>query len=246
MTIYAVPDVHGHSAELDRVHELIEADRAREGARGAPVVHLGDLNDRGPDTRGVIDRLIGGLARGEPWIVLRGNHDRMFLNFVRDGALRDVGLSSPNSTWLRPALGGTATLASYGVEVCERAPEAALDAARRAVPQAHLDFLAERPLWHEAGELLFVHAGIRPGVPLAQQTEDDLVWIRDGFLWDERDHGWLVVHGHTALDEPTHFGNRIDLDAGAGYGRPLVAAVFEGRACWILGPGGRQALQPAT
>lgn len=242
MTIYAIPDIHGRAEALDAAHERIAADRAREGAGGAPVVHLGDLTDRGPDSRGVIERLVAGLARGEPWIVLRGNHDRMFLNFVRDGLATD-GVLREDATWLHPALGGCETLASYGVRA-EGPVERVSEAARAAVPEAHVAFMAERPLWHVTEDLLFVHAGIRPGFPLDRQAEDDLVWIRDEFLFDERDHGRLVVHGHTVVDVPTHFGNRVALDAGAGYGRPLVAAVFEGREAWVLEEDGRVPLRP--
>ena len=243
MTIYAIPDVHGHSEKLDRAHDLIAADRAREGSADAPVVHLGDLCDRGPDTRGVVERLIAGQGRGEPWIVLLGNHDRMFRNFVANGDTEDPGLRR-DATWLHSALGGTETLRSYGVEA-ERRPLAEVqEDARAAVPRAHVDLLASMALWHEAGELLFVHAGVRPGVPLERQTEHDLVWIRDDFLDYPRPHPWLVVHGHTALPEPAHFGNRVDLDGGAAYGNPLAAAVFEGREAFLLGPDGRRPLRP--
>lgn len=244
MTIYAIPDVHGHPDKLDRAHDLVARDRAREGAVDAPLIHLGDLCDRGPDTRGVIDRLVAGLARGEPWRVLLGNHDRMFRAFVANGRTGDPGLRR-DSSWLHPSLGGMTTLRSYGVEASGR-PLAEVEAeARAAVPEAHVDFLAGLELWHEAGELLFVHAGIRPGVPLDKQTEHDLVWIRDGFLDDPRPHPWLVVHGHTALPEPAHFGNRVDLDGGAAYGNPLAAAVFEGRDVWLLDERGRRPLRPA-
>ncbi len=243
MTIYAIADVHGHPAKLDLAHELIAADRAREGAPDAPVVHLGDLCDRGPDSRGVIERLLSGQGRGEPWIVLLGNHDRMFRNFVANGEAQDPGLRR-DATWLHAALGGTETLRSYGVEPAGRPLEQVQQDARAAVPREHVDFLDALPLWHEAGELLFVHAGIRPGVPLEKQTEHDLVWIRDGFLDYPRPHPWLVVHGHTALPEPAHFGNRVDLDGGAAFGNPLAAAVFEGREVFLLGPEGRRALRP--
>ncbi|MBM9593500.1 metallophosphoesterase [Roseitranquillus sediminis] len=243
MTIYAIPDVHGHLDKLERAHALIAADRVREGASKAPVVHLGDLNDRGPDTRGVIDRLVGGIGAGEPWIVLMGNHDRMFRNFLRAERLGDAGRDD-DAYWLHPALGGVETLASYGVRARgRRLAEVKRDAAA-AVPEAHRVFLEARPLWHVTEELVFVHAGIRPGVPLEAQTEEDLVWIREPFLYDLHDHGRLVVHGHTPVREPEHHGNRVALDAGAAFGGPLVAAVFEGRQCWLLGPRGREPLRP--
>jgi serine/threonine protein phosphatase 1 len=92
--------------------------------------------------------------------------------------------------------------------------------------------------------VVFAHAGIRPGVALDAQTEDDLVWIRHDFLDDPRDHGALVVHGHTAVDAATHYGNRLNIDSSAAYGGPVTAVVIEGRAVWVLGPDGRSPLWP--
>jgi serine/threonine protein phosphatase 1 len=107
------------------------------------------------------------------------------------------------------------------------------------VPQNHSVFLENAALWIERGNLLFVHAGIKPRVSLDAQTEDDLIWIRDPFLNYTKPHPWLVVHGHTALEHPAHFGNRIDLDGGAGFGHPIHPAVFEGDQCWLLKEKGR-------
>ncbi len=242
MTIYAIADVHGHPDKLDEAHALVTADRRREGTRDAPLIHLGDFCDRGPDTRGVLERLIAGRDRGEPWHFLLGNHDRMFREFVSDGRTANSRLRS-DLNWLHPSLGGATTLRSYGVESAGR-PLAGVQAeAVEAVPDDHFEFLASLQLWHETAELLFVHAGIRPGIPLARQSEDDLVWIRDGFLEYARPHPWLVVHGHTALPEPAHFGNRVDLDGGAAFGNPLAAAVFEGREVWLLNQTGRRPLR---
>jgi DNA-binding transcriptional LysR family regulator len=109
-----------------------------------------------------------------------------------------------------------------------------------AVPAAHRDFLAGLPLWHRSGEMLFVHAGIRPGVALEAQDETDLVWIREPFLSDPRDHGALVVHGHTTVDDPEHRGNRVCIDTGAGYGGPVTAIVTEGRDICVLTEAGRR------
>ena len=239
--LYAIGDIHGQSAQLDSALALIEAD----GGRDAPHVFLGDLPDRGPDTKGVIDRLMAGQAAGRDWTVILGNHDRMFLRFVRDGVEHDPAITSGKG-WLFPALGGPATLASYGVAGADESADrtALLAEARAAVPRAHLDWLAERPLWHRAQGHLFVHAGIRPGVPIEDQSEEDLIWIRDGWLDDTRDHGEMVVHGHTALDHPRHEGNRINLDGGAGYGRPLVPAVLDGGLWFILSEAGRRPLAP--
>ncbi|PIE12086.1 MAG: serine/threonine protein phosphatase [Rhodobacterales bacterium] len=235
--IYAVGDIHGHLNQLDRALRLIEAD----GGADARVVFLGDYVDRGPDSAGVLQRLIDGQAEGRDWICLKGNHDRLLQTFVENGNHHDDNIRSGKS-WLHEALGGLTTLASYGVEGDD--PETLWKAARKAVPQAHLDFLQNLPLWHGEDDLIFVHAGIRPGLPMGFQQEDDLVWIREPFLSDTRDHGALIVHGHTVQERPVHCGNRVNLDGGAGYGRLLVPAVFTGRRCEILTERGRWPLEP--
>jgi len=234
--IYAIGDIHGQIEALRAALALIRAD----GGDDAPIVFLGDYPDRGPDTRRVIDLLIDGIERGRPWVVLRGNHDRMFSRFVRSGNQHDGRILSGKG-WLHADLGGPATLASYGVDA--HAPDV-LARARASVPETHLDFIESRPLWHRHENLLFVHAGLRPGVAPADQEEDDLIWIRDGWLDDPRDHGALVVHGHTALHAPRHHGNRLNLDGGAGYGRPLVPALIEGSKVWLLSETGRHRLRP--
>lgn len=243
MRFYAIGDIHGHLGELQNAHRLIAEDRDRVSDPDAVIMHLGDLVDRGPDSRTVLDHLIEGRARGAPWGVLLGNHDRMFLRFVRDGISHDPAILSGKS-WLHPALGGCATLASYGVSAEDGAFEPAREDAAKAVPHTHLDFLASLPLWTETDAHICVHAGIRPGIPLPQQAEQDLLWIRDDFLHEARDHGKLVVHGHTALKMPTHYGNRLNIDAGAGYGRPIVPVVVEGRDAFMLTDRGRFPLRP--
>jgi serine/threonine protein phosphatase 1 len=244
MRTYAIGDIHGHLDALRRAHDRIEADRRAVGDDNAPVVHLGDLVDRGPDCRGVIDWLLAGLAAGAPWIVLKGNHDRLFSLFLHDPVSRDPRLRAELS-WLHPRIGGGATLASYGVHAPADRPVGPVHAeAVQAVPAAHRRFLASLPDRHVRGGAVFVHAGIRPGVALADQTEDDLLWIRDIFLDDPRDHGALIVHGHTAIDRATHYGNRLNIDSGAAYGGPLSAVVIEGNAAFLLTDGGREPLVP--
>lgn len=235
--IYVIPDIHGQDALLAEALDRIEAD----GGARARVVFLGDLVDRGPDSRAVIERLMRGQDEGRDWVVLRGNHDQLFLDFLDAGTIHSPRILSGKS-WLNARLGGADTLAAYGVQASESVPR--WPEARAAVPRAHRDWLASLPHAHEAGALLFVHAGIRPGLPLAAQDPDDLIWIRNGFLDHNAPHPWLVVHGHTALEHPAHFGNRIDLDGGAGYGRPLWPAVFEGTDCWLLTEAGRVPLTP--
>ena len=241
---YAIGDIHGHIALLEYVHTLIAADRARTGDHDSPVIHLGDLVDRGPDCRAVVQFLIDGMAAGQPWQVIKGNHDRMFTRFLRDPKEPEPGLK-PGLSWLHPRLGGAATLSSYGVKNAADRPIAPVHAeAVAAVPQAHIDFIDSRPTWLQRGDVVYVHAGIRPGVAMADQAETDLVWIRDGWLDDTRDHGFLVVHGHTALDHATHYGNRVNIDSSAAYGGPLTAVVVEGRDVFVLTEQGRVPLTP--
>lgn len=244
MRSYAIGDIHGHLDLLLAAHARIAHDRDRTGDAEAPVIHLGDLVDRGPQSRQVIQHLMAGQAQGAPWIVLKGNHDRMFASFLHDAEARDPGLRA-DVGWLHPRLGGGATLASYGLHAPADRPTAKVHAeALAAVPQAHRDWIEALPTHHLRGAALFVHAGIRPGVELRAQTETDLVWIREPFLSDPCDHGVLVVHGHTALDAPRHYGNRLNLDSGAAYGGPLSAVVIEDGMVFHLTEAGREPLLP--
>ncbi len=242
MRTYAIGDIHGHLDKLLALHALIAADMAQNGA--APIVHVGDLVDRGPDSRGVVEYLRTGIAEGRDWIVLKGNHDRLFTYFLDDPARPDPGLRSDLS-WRHPRIGGAETLASYGVAHPADRPIAPvhLDAVAE-VPAEHRRFLEQRPGLYQRGEVVFVHAGIRPGVTLSAQTETDLVWIRKDFLEDTRDHGVLVVHGHTAIDRPTHYGNRVNIDSSVAYGGPLSAIVLEGREVFQITAEGRLPLRP--
>lgn len=240
MHFYAIGDIHGQLGLLQAVHDLIAEDMARHGA--GPVIHVGDLVDRGPDCRGVIDFLRDGIAEGRDWVVLKGNHDRMFTRFIRDPNEPEPGLRA-DLGYLNPKIGGAATLTSYGVRSAADRPVAKVHAdAVAAVPHSHVDFLNTRPTLHLAGTCAFVHAGIRPGVALQDQTETDLVWIREPFLSHPVNHGPLIVHGHTALDRVTHYGNRLNLDSGAAYGGPLSAVVIEGHEAALLTPSGRRKL----
>jgi serine/threonine protein phosphatase 1 len=157
---------------------------------------------------------------------------------------RDPGLN-PAYTWLHERLGGRETLRSYGVDPSERRDDADLSAeARVRVPEAHRVFLDNLPLLHRTEAAVFVHAGIRPGIALIAQAPTDLMWIRKGWLDDASHVGPLVVHGHTVVDRPTHYGHRVNLDAGAGYGEPLAVAMVDGRDVWLLTEDGRVPLRP--
>lgn len=244
MRCYAIGDIHGQLALLLEAHELIAADQAAHGGADAPVVHVGDLVDRGPDSAGVVEALRAGQAEGRNWVVLKGNHDRMFTGFLEDPWARDPGLRTDLS-WLHPRLGGPQTLQSYGLrEPASRPIKQVHQEALTAVPAASRQWLEKLPTMFQHGQAVFVHAGIRPGVDLARQSEDDLLWIRNDFLNDTRDHGFLVVHGHTAISRARHYGNRLNIDSSAGYSGPLSAVVIEGRDAWLLGYGGRIPLLP--
>ena len=256
--LYCIGDIHGCTDELDRALALIKAD----SGEGAPIVFLGDYVDRGPDGKGAIQALMDGQAAGHDWTCLIGNHDLMFWRFVTRGITADAHIKSGKG-WLHHRLGGNTTLASYidtatlraasGIDTFAAdgldptpmsARDALWDAARAAVPQAHLDWIATQPRMHIAEDHVFVHAGLRVGDPLADQSEDDLTWIREGWIDNQDAHAQMVVHGHTALDFPTHHGNRINLDGGTGYGRPLVPAVLQEGLWFTLDETGRTPLAP--
>lgn len=233
--IYAIGDIHGQLSKLEDALALIEAD----GGAGAPVVFLGDYVDRGPNSRGVIELLSKGQAEGRNWTFLKGNHDRMMEWYLENPPRHDpymlVGYH-----WMHDRIGGRETVASYGVKKVEgRRMFDLADEIRAQVPTAHAQFLRDLKLSHHVGDLFFAHAGIRPGVALDAQSETDLLWIRQEFHDDSRDHGALIVHGHTPVDYAQHYGNRVNLDSGAGYGRKVTAALFLGDDVFELTRKGR-------
>jgi serine/threonine protein phosphatase 1 len=238
--IFAIGDIHGQLGFMEQALEFV----AQDACAGAPIVFLGDYVDRGPDSRGVIDLLLQGQAEGRNWHFLLGNHEDFFLRFLR--APSEINPHTRHKiTWLADAAGGRATLASYGVDVDPRRSHEDICAdAHEAVPQAHLEFLRSLPRRYQTRDHLFVHAGIRPGIALEDQNPEDLIWIRQEFLQDRRDHGPLVVHGHTPVDLPEHNGNRVNCDGGAGFGRPIHPVLLLGRDAFLLGRFGRSQLQP--
>jgi serine/threonine protein phosphatase 1 len=184
------------------------------------VVFLGDYVDRGPDSRRVVDRLIEGPPPGFQWVCLRGNHEDSMVRFLDDDAVAQ--------SWLRN--GGLETIQCYaGHAEAGDGLDALRDAFRRAVPRRHLEYLAALPVSHVEGRYLFVHAGLRPGVPLEAQSERDMMWIRDDFLLSDRPFGRIVVHGHSIRPDPEIRPNRIGIDTGAYATGRLTALVLEGR-----------------
>lgn len=236
--VYAIGDIHGQFYMLEDALARIEND----GGPDAQIVFIGDYTDRGAHSREVLDLLVKGQSEGRNWTFLRGNHDQMCAMFLEDYPRNDARLLV-GYHWLHPRIGGVETLKSYGVEVGDGDRTYLVHArARAAVPQDHIDFLAGLAPYVCHENLLFVHAGIRPGIPLHRQDPDDLIWIREEFLNCPDPFPWLVVHGHTHVATPEHHGNRVNIDTGAGYGKPLTAAVFEGSECWVLEGNGRTPL----
>lgn len=224
MRLYAIGDVHGCDAMLAEMHGRIADDLAQRPVADHRIVHVGDYTDRGDDSAGVIERLVRMTAADHQVICLKGNHDALFAGFLTDPA-------EHGPVWL--SNGGDATLRSYGVTPV-RSLLGGFDYRRlserlaEVLPAAHRSFLETLPLTARFGDYLFVHAGIRPGVPLESQDPEDLIWIREDFLWDASNHGFVVVHGHTPVTAPEVRLNRIGIDTGAVYGGFLTCLVLEG------------------
>ena len=219
---YVVGDVHGRLELLDRLLAKIEADLKARPVRKSLLVFVGDLIDRGPHSAQVVERLRTYRQPGVRPVFLLGNHEEVLLRILG-------GDHSLISSWLR--FGGIQCLKSYGVDVTQvrSAGEAAILAAiRAAIPKRQVEFLNSFMDTCRFGDYLFVHAGIRPGVELEQQTQTDLRWIRAPFLFDDTDHGFIVVHGHTISAEVEERGNRIGIDTGAYRTGVLTALVIDG------------------
>jgi serine/threonine protein phosphatase 1 len=223
--LYAVGDVHGRLDLLESLSDLIEQDAAGREAERRTLVFLGDYVDRGPDSRGVVERLISGVPHGFDAHFLKGNHEAILLDFLED--------SWRLEHWLMN--GGDATMRSYGVDTERLAQQGAAAEAWRqafadALPGTHLRFFRSLQLSVTFGDYLFVHAGLRPGVPLAAQSEADLVWIRGPFLNHAEPFDKIVVHGHTPGPQPVTRQNRIGIDTGAVFTGRLTALRLEGGA----------------
>jgi serine/threonine protein phosphatase 1 len=206
--IYAIGDIHGRSDLLERMITLIRSDVEANTVENCVTVTLGDYVDRGPDSRGVIERLLNNPFPTD-FIPLKGNHELLFESFLHKPAIGEQ--------WRH--LGGLETLVSYGVRVGSllrgQNYQEAAQALKAAVPQAHLDFVTSLRTSLSIGRYFLCHAGVRPGVPLERQSEDDLLWIRQPFLASQADFGKIVVHGHTPTEKPEVRPNRINVDTGA-------------------------------
>ena len=225
--VYAVGDIHGRLDLLQQMQQLI-ADDAAAADRRYILVFLGDYIDRGPDSRGVIDRLRGELLPGFETHFLKGNHEALLLRFLDDG--------SDGARWLMN--GGDATFESYGIPAAPVMDEREFPemgrALRQRLPDSHSAFFDGLEITHREGDYLFVHAGVRPGVALEAQEERDLIWIRSEFLESDESFGFRVVHGHSIGLEPEERPNRVGIDTGAVVSDKLTCAVIEGRGLRFL------------
>lgn len=220
---YAVGDIHGYDALFERmVAEIcVDADRLNERPR---IVLLGDYVDRGPASRQVIERIE--RLQAAPWcdlVALKGNHEAAMLRFLAEPEFGEIWRE-----W-----GGGATMASYGVTMPYMAGgfdiwDDVRDAFSRAVPEAHKAFVARMPVSYSAGDYLFVHAGVNPDEPLAAQDGETFMYIRGRFLRSPKACDYVVVHGHTPMEEPENLDWRISIDTGIYFTGVLTAVRLHG------------------
>lgn len=225
---YAIGDVHGRLDLLDQLIEAIDADDAARGPAQTHLIFLGDLIDRGPQSAGVLDRVIE-IANTRPNVsVIAGNHEEVFL-LALEGDLEALKFFT--------RIGGRETILSYGIapETYDRADYPDLAALLdEHVPAAHIAFLRSLQDTVMLGDYLFVHAGIRPGVALEDQKPSDLRWIRRSFLDFDGDNGCVVVHGHTPGAAVEYRHNRIGIDTGAWETGRLTALGLQGGERWQI------------
>lgn len=229
--IYAVGDIHGRLDLLDDLLGRIEVDDAARPDADTTVIFLGDLIDRGAESAQVVQRLLDLSRRSDRVRFLLGNHEEVFLKAL-------AGEKGALPFFIR--IGGKPTVLSYGISEAEY-----LDAdydvlaglLRDRVPQEHIDFLQGFENLIQIGNYAFVHAGIRPGVSLSEQTSGSLRWIRDEFLNHRGPHEKIIVHGHTITDDVVEAPWRIGIDTGAFASGKLTAMGFQGNSRWVLQTG---------
>jgi serine/threonine protein phosphatase 1 len=226
--VYAIGDIHGRLDLLIQILEKIEADDRARGPRDTKLIFLGDLVDRGPDSCGVVEKVMSLCADNPNVSCLVGNHEELLL-LAYGGDRRAAGLFN--------RVGGRETMLSYGVSETDY-QEADLETLsvliKKHVPNDHIDFLRRCGDWVEAGDYLFVHAGIRPGNSLEEHETSDLRWIRREFTDHKGEHSHMIIHGHTITEEVDVPGNRIGIDTGAYATGRLTAIGLEGEERWFL------------
>jgi serine/threonine protein phosphatase 1 len=225
---YAIGDIHGRLDLLTLLLAKVEADIAARPNKRNFIIFLGDLIDRGADSAGVVERLRTYRPANARTIFLAGNHEEVLLNILN-------GDASILPSWLK--FGGAECAQSYGLEpdsLRQIEEGAAADLVRAKVPRAHREFLESFGDTFSFGDYLFVHAGIRPGIGIEQQDRYDLRWIREPFLSDAKEHGVMVVHGHTIVPQVEERPNRIAIDTGAYASGVLTALAIEDGERWYL------------
>lgn len=225
---YAIGDIHGCLDLLDRLLSRIEAEIAENPRPKTSIIFLGDIIDRGPASAEVVERLRTYAPERATTHFVMGNHEEVMLRALE-------GEASVLPGWLK--FGGAETLRSYGVEPRELASLSAdevVSRLREAVPVEHRSFLGRFVDSISIGGYVFVHAGIRPGIDLSEQSQSDLRWIREPFLDDPTDHGFVVVHGHTITNSVDVAPNRIGIDTGAYRTGTLTALGVEGSRRWLI------------
>ncbi len=226
--IYAVGDIHGRRDLLDRLLMQIEQHAQTSPHAENTLIFLGDYVDRGADSKGVVDRLLALALPDWKLIFLRGNHDQSVLDFLADASFYRA--------WR--TFGAPETLLSYGVMPPRFDRDADFETARRELaerlPHGHLGFYENLQYSYIQDDYMFVHAGIRPGIPVDEQLAQDMMWIRDEFLFHRRPLEKMIVHGHTPSDRPVKNAVRIGIDTGAHATHRLTAAILEGESCSFL------------
>ena len=196
--ILAIGDIHGCLDKLISLMDIIDIDPEKD-----TLVFIGDYIDRGAQSKGVVDYLLELVERQERVILLKGNHEQMF----------ELYLSGKDRlTFL--ANGGDATLRSYGMDLHS--------AEANRIPNAHIRFFDKLRLCHETDQYIFVHAGLKSNIPLKDQDQLDMLWIRDEFIYSDFDFGKRVIFGHTPFRQPLVLDNKIGIDTGAVYGNKLT------------------------
>ena len=212
--IFVIGDIHGCLDKLELLWDRIDP---RPGVD--QLVFLGDYIDRGEDSSGVLDYLLRVKKAYADTIFLMGNHEKMFMDFL-SGVDRALFIYNGGESTLRSYLVRMENYGSGGEGVLDE------EALNRLVPEHHRDFLQELHPYYETTDYIMVHAGLRHGVPLENQTSEDLVWIREEFIYAEEDFGKRVIFGHTPFVKPLVLPNKIGIDTGAVYGNQLTCVIL--------------------
>jgi serine/threonine protein phosphatase 1 len=217
--IYAIGDIHGRADLLNQLHGRILHDAEKYPKYHRLIIYLGDYIDRGPASKQVVDQLIHPLLSHFTAIHLRGNHENMLLDFLKNSQHADIWFMN----------GGLETLMSYNISLSllnELNYEKLANALQQKMPSSHLNFFQSLKTHHIEGPYFFCHAGVNPNIPLLEQSEEDLTWIREPFLHSRKDFGKIIVHGHTVSQKPTLLPNQIGIDTGAVFTNQLTCVVL--------------------